>query len=212
MASNPIAKVTVQEYLALDRAAEFRNEFLDGEIIAMSGGTMHHARLGGNVFGQFYVALQGSECEAFATDFRVRVSARMYTYPDVIVVCGKPALADELQDILLNPTVIVEVLSPSTERYDRGAKFQNYRSIESLRDYILVAQDQIRIEQYTRGETGKWTFRDYQSRQETFADRINRGFTANGEDLRTNRVPAGIGQHRNLSVSLHISSKTLSRS
>ena len=167
MASSPVTKVTAEEYLALDRAAEFRSEFLDGEIVAMSGGRMRHAQLGGSVFGQIYGALQGSACQAFGSDFRVRVSSRMYVYPDVIVVCGKPILADERQDILLNPTVIVEVLSPSTEKYDRGIKLQRYRGIESLRDYILVAQDQVRVEQYTRAEDHAWAFRDYQSPQES---------------------------------------------
>jgi Uma2 family endonuclease len=167
MASSPITKVTAEEYLALDRAAEFRSEFLDGEIVAMSGGSMRHARLGGSMYGQLYNALQGSDCEAFGSDFRVRVSPRMYTYPDVIVVCGKAVLADERQDILLNPAVIVEVLSPSTEHYDRGVKFQYYRGIESLQDYILVAQDQIRIEHYTRRDARTWTLRDYQSSKES---------------------------------------------
>jgi Uma2 family endonuclease len=85
----------------------------------------------------------------------------MYAYPDVTVVCGKPLLADNREDILLNPTVIFEVLSPSTEHYDRGVKFQRYREVESLQDYILVAQDQIRIEHYTRSDEYTWTLRDY---------------------------------------------------
>ena len=166
VASSPTTKVSAEEYLALDRAAEFRSEFLDGEKIAMSGGSMRHARLGASLSGQFYLALQGSACEAFTSDFRVRLSPRMYTYPDVIVVCGSPMLADECQDILVNPTVIVEVLSPSTENYDRGVKFQHYRSLDSLQDYILIAQDQIRIEQYTRGQVDTWTLRDYQNASE----------------------------------------------
>lgn len=115
------------------------------------------------------MAIEGSSCQSFTSDFRVRVSPRTYTYPDVIVVCGKPILADERQDILTNPKVIFEVLSPSTERYDRGVKLRHYRSIESLQDYVLVSQDQIRIEQYTRGERGIWAFRDYASSDETLA-------------------------------------------
>ena len=166
MASSPITKATAEEYLAMDRAAEFRSEFLDGEIVAMSGGSMRHARLAGSLFGQFYLALQGTECEAFTSDFRVR-SSQMYVYPDVVVVCGKPVLADERQDILVNPRVIVEVLSPSTEHYDRGLKFQNYRTIATLRDYILVAQDQVRIEQYSRAQANTWTLREYQNASET---------------------------------------------
>jgi Uma2 family endonuclease len=167
MASSPVTKVSAEEYLALDRAAEFRSEFLDGEIIAMSGGSARHSKLQVNLTLEIETALRGTPCQTFSADLRVRVSPRMYTYPDLTVVCGKPVLADERQDILLNPTVIVEVLSPSTEHYDRGVKFQCYRGIESLRDYILVAQDQIRIEQYTRGEANTWTLRDYHDIRET---------------------------------------------
>jgi Uma2 family endonuclease len=163
MASNPITKVTAEEYLAFDRAAEFRNELLDGEIVAMSGSSARHARLQINLAVGVETALGGTSCQALSADLRVRVSPRMYAYPDLTVVCGTLALADERQDILLNPKVIFEVLSPSTEYYDRGLKFQRYREIDSLTDYILVDQDQIRIEQFTRGDARTWTFRDYQS-------------------------------------------------
>jgi Uma2 family endonuclease len=167
MASNPVTRVTEEEYLAIDRAAEVRSEFFDGEMFAMSGGSMRHAQLQANLHGELYVALRGSDCQAFTSDFRVLVSpGRMYAYPDVTGVCGKPLLVDERQDILVNPTVIFEVLSPSTEYYDRGVKFQYYRGIESLRDYILVDQNQVRIEQYTRGEANTWTLHDYQRPEE----------------------------------------------
>ncbi|HVN64015.1 MAG TPA: Uma2 family endonuclease [Candidatus Binataceae bacterium] len=167
MASHPITKITEEEYLALDRAAEVRSEYFNGEMFAMSGGSMRHAQLQGNIFGELYNALRGGACRAYGSDFRVRVSpGRMYTYPDVTVVCGKPLLADERQDVLLNPVVIFEVLSPSTEQYDRGLKLQYYRRIESLSDYILVDQNQIHIEQYTRGDAGVWTLRDYQNLEE----------------------------------------------
>jgi Uma2 family endonuclease len=154
--------MTAEEYLALDRAAEFRSEFLDGEIIAMSGGSMRHSGLGANIIGQLHAVLLKTDCRTFTSDFRVRVSSRMYTYPDVTIVCGEPLLADDREDILLNPTVIFEVLSPSTEHYDRGLKFRRYREIESLTDYILVNQDQIGVEQFTRGEANTWTLYDYQ--------------------------------------------------
>jgi Uma2 family endonuclease len=167
MASNPLTRVTEEEYLAIDRAAEVRSEFFDGEMFAMSGGSMRHAQLQANLHGELYVALRGKDCRAFTSDFRVRVSpGSMYAYPDVTVVCGKPILADERQDILLNPAVIFEVLSPSTEQYDRGVKFQRYRAIESLKDYILVNQDEIRIEQYTRRDANTWTLHDYQRPEE----------------------------------------------
>ena len=158
--------ITEEQYLAIDRAAEFRSEFLDGEMIAMSGGSMRHARLQQNISSELYICLRGTQCEAFGPDFRVRVSRRMYTYPDVPVVCGKPLLADERQDVLLNPAVIFEILSPSTEKYDRGVKFQHYRTIDSLKDYILVAQDAARVEHYTRADDNTWTLRDHQTLEE----------------------------------------------
>jgi Uma2 family endonuclease len=167
MASGPITKVSAEEYLALDRAAEFRSELLDGEMVAMSGGSLRHSELKINLAVSVHAAFRGSGCRVFDSDLRVRVSSRMYTYPDLTVVCGKPKLADERQDIVVNPTIIFEVLSPSTERYDRGIKFRRYREIESLTDYILVDQDQVRIEQYTRGEASTWTFRDYPAASET---------------------------------------------
>ncbi len=153
--------VTEEQYLALDRAAEVRNEFLDGEMIAMSGGSMRHARLQQNISSELYICLRGTQCEAFGPDFRVRVSRRMYAYPDVSVVCGKPILADERQDILLNPVVIFEILSPSTEKYDRGVKFQLYRTIDFLKNYVLVDQNQVRIEHYSRETDNTWTLHDH---------------------------------------------------
>jgi Uma2 family endonuclease len=160
-------KITEEQYLAIDRAAEFRSELLDGEMIAMSGGSMRHADLQANLIGELFAALRGSDCRVYSSDFRVRVSkTRMYAYPDVSVVCGRPVLADERQDILLNPIVIFEILSPSTEKYDRGVKFQHYRTIDSLKGYILVAQDAVRVEHYTRCDDNTWTLGDHQTLQE----------------------------------------------
>jgi Uma2 family endonuclease len=162
MASNTVTKMTAEEYLALDRAAEFKSEFLDGEIVAMSGGSVRHSELQANLIGEFREALKKTQCKTFTSDFRVRVSAQTYAYPDVTIVCGKPQLVDQRQDILLNPTVIFEVLSPSTGYYDRGLKFRRYREIASLTDYILVDPDQIRIEQFTRGADNTWVLHDHQ--------------------------------------------------
>jgi Uma2 family endonuclease len=154
--------MTAEEYLQLDRAAERRSEFLDGEMILREGVNRRHATLTVNLIGEVGGSLRGTSCELFGSDLRLRVSPRMYAYPDLTAVCGEPLLAVDLEDILLNPTAIFEVLSPSTEYYDRGVKFQLYREVESLQDYILVAQDQIRIEQFTRGNANTWTLRDYQ--------------------------------------------------
>lgn len=166
MASHSVTKLTEEQYLALERASEFKSEYFAGEMFAMSGGSMQHARLRQNLTTELSIALRGGHCEAFGSDLRVRVSSRMYTYPDISVVCGEPLLSDGHQDILLNPAVVFEVLSPSTETYDRGLKLQHYRTIASLQDYILVNQSEIRIEQYTRQENNLWILRDYQSLDE----------------------------------------------
>jgi Uma2 family endonuclease len=160
VASNPRSELTEEQYLAVERVAEFRSEFLDGEMFAMSGGTMNHARLQTNILVEVSIGLRGSRCEAFGPDFRIKVSSRMYTYPNISVVCGDPLVAGD--DNLLNPVVIFEVLSPSIEKHDRGLQFQQYRNIDSLKDYILVHQDQIRIEQYTHRPDHTWALRDYQ--------------------------------------------------
>lgn len=163
MSSNPVTKLSEEQYLAIERAAEFRSEFVNGEMFAMSGGTMRHSALQANILVELSPLIRGRGCRAFAADMRVRVSATgMYTYPDVSVLCGRPQLADEHADTLLNPIVIFEVLSPSSEKYDRGLKFQSYRTIESFQDYILVDQDRVRIEHYTRQGSNTWNLRDCQ--------------------------------------------------
>jgi Uma2 family endonuclease len=163
--SSDLVSLTEEQYLAVERPAEFKSELLDGVMYAMSGGSMRHSYLAVNLLAELRAMLRSSECKAFNSDLRVRVSARMYAYPDVSVVCGKPLLADDHQDVLLNPVIIVEVLSPSTEQYDRGMKFQLYRTIESLREYILVdqdvEQDKVLIEQYIRQDANTWTLHDH---------------------------------------------------
>ena len=154
--------MTEQQYLAFDRAAEFRHEFLDGEIVPRLGANILHATVQMDLICELHASLRGTACEVFGSDLRVRVSPLIYTYPDLTVVCGKALVADEHEDILLNPAVIFEIVSPSTEFYDRGVKFRRYREVESLQDYILVGQDQFRIEQYTRGGANTWTLHDYQ--------------------------------------------------
>ena len=157
MASSPVSKITEEQYLAIERAAEFKSEFLDGVMYAMSGGSLRHSALHRNLISKLDAVLGGGECQVFTSELRVRVSNRLYAYPDVSVVRGKPLVADEQNDNLLNPIAIFEVLSPST---DRGLKFQLYRAMESLREYVLVDQHAIRVEQYTREDSSTWTFRD----------------------------------------------------
>jgi Uma2 family endonuclease len=160
VASNPASKLTAEQYLAIERAAEFKSEFVDGEMYAMSGGTNRHGRIQRNLIVELDLALRGSPCEPFGSDSRVKVSSRAFVYPDATVVCGARDAEDE-DDVLVDPVTIFEVLSPSTEKYDRGLKSRLYRNIDSLKDYILVSQEQIHIEQFTRQPNGVWTIRDY---------------------------------------------------
>lgn len=151
-------RMSEEEYLAFERAAEFRHEFIDGEIYAMTGASEKHVDITYNLTGMLYGALRGSPCRALGNDMRVRISQnRNYTYPDISVVCGERQLVeDEPIMTLLNPTVIIEVLSPSTEAYDRGKKFQEYRTIDSLQDYVLVSQDQAHVDVFSRREDNTW--------------------------------------------------------
>jgi Uma2 family endonuclease len=148
--------LTPGEYLDLERKAEIRSEYIAGRVYAMSGATRRHGLIAGNVYGLIWTQLRGKSCEAFTSDMRVKVSPTgLYTYPDIVAVCGEARFDDQHTDTLINPTVIVEVLSQSTEAYDRGEKFAHYRRLESLREYVLVAQDKIRVEHYRR-EGEEW--------------------------------------------------------
>jgi Uma2 family endonuclease len=138
-----------EEYLELERAADYKSEYIDGEIYAMTGGSEEHNVITGNIFAALHTQLQDRPCRVYVNDMRVGVSAaEMYTYPDVVAVCGPRLFAEGQRDTLLNPTVICEVLSPSTEAYDRGYKFAYYRRLESLTDYVLIAQDRVWVEHH----------------------------------------------------------------
>jgi Uma2 family endonuclease len=140
---------TPAEYLARERAAEAKSEYLDGAIVAMAGASRAHSLINTNLAGLLNAALRDQPCEVHASDMRVRAATgRLYTYPDIAVVCGPAQYEDAHGDTLLNPTVIIEVLSPTTEAYDRGAKFGYYRQLPSLREYVLIAQDQMLVEHY----------------------------------------------------------------
>jgi len=142
---------TEAEYLEMERASEIKHEYYQGEIYAMAGASRNHNRIVMSVSGNLYTQLRGKTCEPFASDMRVKVSAAsLYTYPDITVVCDDPQFEDDGVDTLLNPTLIVEVLSSSTERYDRGKKFQQYRMLSLLQEYVLISQDTARIERYLR--------------------------------------------------------------
>ena len=142
---------TPEQYLAMERESGFKSEYIDGYITSMSGASRRHNRIAGNFYRRISDQLEDRPYEAFISDFRVRISPTgLYTYPDVIVVCGKAEFEDENFDTLLNPSLIVEVLSPTTESYDRGAKFGHYRQLASLKEYVIVAQDRVLVELFIR--------------------------------------------------------------
>lgn len=142
MATQIVQRLTPDEYLAHERAADEKSEYVDGVLVAMSGATRSHILIDVNITGELYRQLKGQPCELYSQDMRVRFAeGDMYAYPDVVAVRGAPEFASEEFDVLLNPTLIVEVLSPTTEAYDRGLKAARYRRRASLQEYVLVAQD-----------------------------------------------------------------------
>ena len=144
-------RYTTEDYLTLERSASYKSEFHDGQIVAMTGASRKHNLVSGNIYRELSLQLKKRPCEAYINDMRVKAAqANSYHYPDIAVVCGTPQFEDAQVDTLLNPTLLVEVLSPSTEAYDRGGKFAHYRNIGSLQEYLLVAQDQSGIERYVR--------------------------------------------------------------
>jgi Uma2 family endonuclease len=156
-----IARLSEVEYLRLERAAETRSEYFDGEVFAMAGGTRAHSLIQTNLLRELSSQLKNSDCVAYNTDLRVKVEATgLLTYPDVSVVCGDQRFLDEQEDTLLNPVVVIEVLSDSTEAFDRGKKFENYRQIPTCREYLLVSQKEPRIEQFIRQSNGEWTLKE----------------------------------------------------
>jgi len=148
---------TPAEYLAFERASETKHEYFSGRIYAMAGASLAHNQVCSNLMRGLGNLLDGSPCRVLGSDMRVKVPATgLHTYPDAVVVCGKPILEDNEMDTLLNPKVIFEVLSRTTERYDRGEKFIHFQSVESLTNYVLVSQDRWRVEVFTRGDAGQW--------------------------------------------------------
>lgn len=157
MSAQPVPHLTVAEYLAIERKAETKHEFYHGEMFAMAGASRAHNRISLNIASCLNNQLGERGCEVFMSDMRVQVNATdLYTYPDVVATCERPCFADDNSDTLLNPQVIIEVLSPSTESYDRGKKFEHYRQLESLQEYLLVAQDRQHIDRFIKQADGRW--------------------------------------------------------
>ena len=154
--------VSPAQYLKAERAAETRSEYHDGRICAMAGGSLAHSIIPAGLIAALAAALGDRDCTVVTTDLRVQIGRQSsFVYPDVTVFCGEAQLADEYNDTLLNPTAVFEVISKSTEGYDRGYKFGKYRSIESLRDFVLVSQTEAKIEVFSKTESGQWMFTEF---------------------------------------------------
>ena len=163
MTGRPKTYLAPEEYLAIERQNEYKSEYIDGEVVAMTGASPRHNLITVNIAGEPHRQLKGRPCETYGSDMRVRIPGRGYTHSDAVVVCGEPELEDDYLDTLLNTTVLIEVLSDPTERYDRGRKSGFYRTTESLAEYLLVAQDEYRVEQYVRQPDGRWLLSDHRS-------------------------------------------------
>lgn len=149
------------EYLAFERESNIKHEYMDGEIFAMAGASRSHNLISVNIITALRNQARTKGCTVYPSDMRIRIEALAdYAYPDVSVLCGDSQFAEDVFDSLLNPSLIIEVLSPSTEKYDRGKKFQKYRKIDTLREYLLVSQDSPRIERYLLNDNQKWELTD----------------------------------------------------
>ncbi len=165
MSTVPEPHMSPEEYLERERKAEWKSEYFDGEVFAMSGASRCHVLITRNVTVALHQRLQGKPYEVYGSNMRVRVSPmELYTYPDVTVTCGDEQFLDDEVDTLLNPLLIVEVLSKSTSNYDRGEKFESYRTLPSFREYLCVSQDRVQVEQFQRQETGQWLLTVYSDR------------------------------------------------
>ena len=154
--------LTAADYLRLERAAETKSEYVNGEMRPMPGASRKHNLIATNLLASLHFQLRKSQCEVYPSDMRVKVAAtELITYPDISIVCGEPHFDDNYKDTLLNPTLLVEVLSPSTAAYDRGDKFENYRQLASLQEYLLVAQDKMHVEHYCRQPDHTWLFTEF---------------------------------------------------
>jgi Uma2 family endonuclease len=152
---------SVEQYLEYERTATTRHEFMGGQVYAMAGASERHNQIAAAINYSLYGQLLDKPCQVFQSDMRVQANASAFFYPDIVVVCGEAQYRSAARDTLLNPTLIIEILSPSTEDYDRGRKFKHYRGIPSLRDYLLVAQKQMQVEYYSWQKLDTWRLQDF---------------------------------------------------
>lgn len=161
MSSVPARQLTEEQYLEIERKAPFKSEFYRGEMFAMSGASLQHNRISSNLIAVLHNRLRNGPCETYGSDMRVRVSKTgLYTYPDLSIACDKARFVDDKGDTLLTPKVLIEILSDSTEKYDRSTKMSQYMQIDSLQEVVLVSQSQPRVEVYQRSTGGQWIYRE----------------------------------------------------
>ena len=160
MGAAQVVRLSVEEYLALDRGSDLPSEYHDGEVFPMENASLRHGLVHINVGALFLERLRGRDCR-IVNQTRIRINLRRYVYPDLVVYCGKPQFVDSEQDMLTNPKVIIEILSPRTADYDYGSKFALYRELPSLEEYVLVAQSQPKVEIFRKGSDGRWVLSSY---------------------------------------------------
>lgn len=168
MSTQPKPFLTPEQYLEIERAADYKSEYYDGEMFAMGGAREGHNLVVANALAEIHDQFRQRPCRVYPSDMRVRVNATgLYTYPDIVVVCEEPKFLNDERDTLLNPAALIEVLSPSTEAYDRGRKFDHYKTIESLREYLLIATDRVHADLYMRQPDNRWLLTSASSLEET---------------------------------------------
>lgn len=161
--------ISPEQYLEMERASETKHEYYKGEVFAMSGASLQHNFVSHNVFGSLIIFLKGKNCKPFGSDLRIYIPENtLYTYPDISIICGKPETADSFRDSIINPSVIIEILSKSTKDYDRGTKFTLYRGIKTLKEYILIDSTSISIEIFTRQNNNSWNLTEFKQLSDSF--------------------------------------------
>ncbi len=162
--------ISEEDYLTMEEVSPVKHEYFDGEIFQMAGASERHNNIAGNIYGELYNQLKKRPCKVYQNDMRLYIEKEgIYTYPDVMVICGEPEIKKyKSLDNILNPVLIIEVLSPSTADYDKGAKFEQYRTIESFEEYLLVSQDAKQITRYSKQKDGSWILMDFIGDKTTF--------------------------------------------
>lgn len=169
MTAIPKKKMTASEYLAIERKAELKSEFYNGEMFAMAGASRQHNEIKENLIGELFTRLKGGKCRTYSSDQRVKIDRTgLYTYPDIVIVCSQVEFDPLDPDTLTNPQVVIEVLSKTTESYDRGTKFQHYKRLPSVKEYVLVNQDRVQVDRFVRQQDETWVMTTFDPPENNF--------------------------------------------